>query len=325
MISIIIPFKNTPIMYFTKLIDSLNNQTSKEFEAIFIDDNSNNGQIYKDIIAKNNYIYKKVNYFDPGIPTLGRARDFGVSISNGNYIWFVDSDDYIDISSIEILNKKFNIHKNIDAIFFNYIEMNNKNFNNIDNRKNKNFNIKKEYIFDIKKKNFNVLKKFFLNNFQSDWRVCFNKNFILNNNIKHSKEVSIFEDVYFNIIWKNKINRILLIDDYLYFYNRLNNNSILNSNKKNELINKKNYAVFKAFDDLKELSSYELNNFISIYYLHILYTLKKTKYNDRLKISRKYFCILKKFKKISFMGFNKKWFSLVFLHKFWIITGISIF
>ena len=92
-ISIIIPIYNTE-SYLIKCLDSVINQTYCNLEIILVDDGSTDGskQIIEDYEKKDSRIvavYKK----NAGV---ANARNTGLQISTGEYIGFVDSDDWIE-------------------------------------------------------------------------------------------------------------------------------------------------------------------------------------------------------------------------------------
>ncbi|NME56341.1 glycosyltransferase family 2 protein [Dorea formicigenerans] len=91
LISIIIPVYNAE-EFLTQCLDSICGQTYKNIEVILIDDGSTDGtkKICMNYLEKDNrirYLYKKNE--GPGI-----ARNKGLEMANGQYIMFVDSDDY---------------------------------------------------------------------------------------------------------------------------------------------------------------------------------------------------------------------------------------
>lgn len=99
LVTVIVPTYNTS-KYIKKCIDSILNQTFKNIELIVIDDGSTDNT--KDIIKKIDdkrlkYIYKE----NGGVSS---ARNLGIDLSTGNYIMFVDSDDYIDKDFIEVVH-----------------------------------------------------------------------------------------------------------------------------------------------------------------------------------------------------------------------------
>lgn len=220
-ISIIIPFKNTQLKWLNKLIESLKNQTNKNFEVIFVDDNSNNVFDYKKIIEKNGFCYIKNNKTNNGV---GNLRDFGITQSVGEYIWFIDSDDWIANDAVDYLLKSFDKYQDIDLIMFDYIWVYNYKK---DSNKSNSKKIKYEFVTNniASKKN----TKWFHNNYQTDWRVCFKKDFLIQNNIVHNNSTNVFEDVYFGLIWKVIYKKILLTSKKIYYYNRLNVSSTLNN------------------------------------------------------------------------------------------------
>ena len=98
LITVIVATYNTS-KYIKKCIDSILNQTIQNIELIVVDDGSTDNT--KDVIAQINdkrlkYIYKK----NGGVSS---ARNLGIDLSTGNYIMFVDSDDYIDKNFIEVV------------------------------------------------------------------------------------------------------------------------------------------------------------------------------------------------------------------------------
>ena len=99
-ISIIIPVYNSE-KYLEECIISLLNQTLKECEFIFINDGStdNSYNICKEYERKDGRIVL-INQENRGVST---ARNIGMTRAQGDYITFVDSDDYVDNKYIETL------------------------------------------------------------------------------------------------------------------------------------------------------------------------------------------------------------------------------
>jgi glycosyltransferase involved in cell wall biosynthesis len=91
-ISIIIPVYNTA-QYIEKCIDSLCNQTYKNLELILVDDGSNieTKNKLKELSSKIDIIIHQENYGQ------SFARNLGIKIAKGDFIIFVDSDDYVEV------------------------------------------------------------------------------------------------------------------------------------------------------------------------------------------------------------------------------------
>ena len=100
LISIIVPIYNVE-KYIKKCIDSIINQTYTNLEIILVDDGSpdNCGKIcdkYKEKDDRIKVIHKKNG-------GLSDARNAGIDIATGEYITFIDSDDYVAENYIEVL------------------------------------------------------------------------------------------------------------------------------------------------------------------------------------------------------------------------------
>lgn len=93
LISVIVPIYNVE-NYLEKCVYSIINQSYKNLEIILVNDGStdNSGNI-ADYFAK---IDNRVKVFHKENGGLSDARNYGVNKANGNYIGFVDSDDYIN-------------------------------------------------------------------------------------------------------------------------------------------------------------------------------------------------------------------------------------
>lgn len=100
LISIIVPIYNSEA-YLKKCIDSLINQTYENIEIILVDDQSPDscGVICDEYSEKDNRI-KVIHQKNAGV---GKARENGMKIAKGEYITFVDSDDWIDPEFCEML------------------------------------------------------------------------------------------------------------------------------------------------------------------------------------------------------------------------------
>ena len=100
LVSIIVPVYNTE-KQLEKCVDSLLNQTLKDIEIILVDDGSpdNSPKICDDFKLKDSRI--KVIHKENG--GLSSARNAALDIAEGEYIGFVDSDDYVDTTMFEKL------------------------------------------------------------------------------------------------------------------------------------------------------------------------------------------------------------------------------
>lgn len=216
-VSVIIPIYNSEET-IERCLNSVINQTYKNIEIILINDGStdNSEQIIKKFVD-DRIIYKK--YKNHGVSV---SRNNGISISTGDYIIFVDSDDYLDENMIEKL------------IFYssNYTIC---SFYKVNGNKIKPF--KK---FTQKVYNLNINQNFwYLYNVQEainrPWGKLYKTSIIKKNNIKFDENVSLGEDLLFNLNYLKNISEIIMLDEGLYYYSIGNDNSLGKKYRKNML------------------------------------------------------------------------------------------
>lgn len=105
-ISVIIPVYNVRNKIY-KCLDSIKKQTFKEFEVLFIDDGSRDDSIY---FARDYLKYTDINYriIKKKTGGISSARNLGIDEAKGDYILFLDSDDYIDDDLLKDFYDKIN-------------------------------------------------------------------------------------------------------------------------------------------------------------------------------------------------------------------------
>lgn len=101
--SFIVPVYNTE-KYLEKCLDSLVNQTYKNFEIIIVNDGSTDKS--GEIISKYQKEYKNIIVINQKNEGLSMARNRSIQKSNGKYVIFVDSDDYVSNELLEEVDKK---------------------------------------------------------------------------------------------------------------------------------------------------------------------------------------------------------------------------
>lgn len=109
-ISIIIPTYNSEHTII-KCVESALNQTYKSIDVIIIDDGSSDGT---EVLLKKTYS-SKIRYYRTENKGVSSARNYGLKMSNGDAVFFMDADDYIDSNVIERL-VKFAIDYNLDMV-----------------------------------------------------------------------------------------------------------------------------------------------------------------------------------------------------------------
>ncbi|MEI0489937.1 glycosyltransferase family 2 protein [Brachyspira pulli] len=227
-VSIIIPIYNAE-QYLEECLNSVVNQTLKEIEIICINDCSTDSslKILEEYAKKDNRIKIFHTEKSSGGPATG--RNMGIEKSSGEYIAFIDSDDYIDQRFYEELYKtakKYNadIINNLNIIEY-YENGKYKNcFCHINNYDKK---AKLEYKIIFNKNAIMEHNKFFLG--WVIWNKLYKKSFIIDNNMKFIIAPSGYEDGSedwaFNIELITKKPIAVCNHKFPYFY-RIRNDSL---------------------------------------------------------------------------------------------------
>lgn len=123
-VSIIVPVYNVE-KYIHECVDSILNQTYKNIEVILVDDGSpdNCPQICDEYANADNRI-AVIHKQNAGV---SKARESGAKIATGDYVLYVDSDDWIDVDTVENCIKEIEMNSNLDCVLFSYIKENDNN------------------------------------------------------------------------------------------------------------------------------------------------------------------------------------------------------
>lgn len=117
LISIIVPIFNVQD-YLSKCLDSLVRQTYKNIEIILVDDGSTDAS--GDICKKFASLDSRIKIISKANQGLSSARNDGIRIATGEYIFFVDSDDYIALDTVAYMYGYMIKHREVDMALFNY-------------------------------------------------------------------------------------------------------------------------------------------------------------------------------------------------------------
>ncbi|MEC5156948.1 glycosyltransferase family 2 protein [Chryseobacterium sp. MP_3.2] len=212
-ISVIVPVYNTS-KYLIKCLKSITTQSGVDLEIIIVNDCStdNSLEIIKKIAAKDNRIVIINKETNEG---LELARRSGISIAKGNYIYHVDSDDWLVPHTLHILLHEA-IESNADIVSANF-------YRTLDGygiiKQKRVFNIYKKE--SINKEDFitKYYKSFFGHNIIniSMWGKLYKKSFLENLQI-NLLGISLGEDLNYNIQVFPEANKILFLPLFVYNY-----------------------------------------------------------------------------------------------------------
>lgn len=245
-VSVIVPVYNVPEKYLEKCVSSLVNQTLNDIEIILIDDGTpdTSGKLC-DYFAKKDSRIKVIHQENKG---LCGARNTGVRSSIGEWISFVDGDDWIEPNAYE---KLYNIgtKNNVDVVMFGY----EKDYpsKSVVMHYDKYFENEKVY---NTKEDINYLQKMILN-YNANCAMAptkfIRKSVIEKYNIYHDEKLRQgAEGIEFNIRLFSKIKSALFLNETFYHY-------IYNDESITTVHNEKNHQmVIECFKKIKS----EINN-----------------------------------------------------------------
>lgn len=215
-VSIVVPVYNSA-KYLEKIIEQLLNQTYKELEIIFVDDGSSDNS--DEIIKRYEERDKRIRYMyqDNGGPS--KARNTGIEHAQGEYLTFVDSDDSVESTYIEKL---------YEGIVKNKADVCCCGYTCLEREKQYTHN---DYYPVKRKEQGNFLEKLFEGTGGTTWGKIYRTEIIKSNDIKFDEKYRLCEDQLFALEIFLKCKIFSSIDYNGYYYNRLNENSLVSTLK----------------------------------------------------------------------------------------------
>ena len=209
-LSIIVPVYNVE-NYLRRCLDSILLQPSSiTYEILLIDDGSSD----KSGAICDEYQSNFPNVFVSHIENNGvaEARNLGISLSKGNYLYFMDPDDFLSDNFFDKISS--NLKQKWDVLCFGY--------NEIKENRNTVLSCRPHFYTHCGLLGKNEFRNEFIELFKTDmmynvWSRIYNKTFILKHGIKFpSKQIG--EDTLFNFQVYRHLNTVLFIDSTLYNY-----------------------------------------------------------------------------------------------------------
>lgn len=245
-ISVIIPCYNVE-KYINKCLDSVLNSTFKDIEIIAIDDGSVDStyEILKEYEKKDSRVVISTK------KNTGQAntRNIAINKASGEYLLFLDSDDYIDTDMIEELYNKVKEGYDIAVCDAKGVDLSGNILNTI---------VFNEY-------SNNSIKNYIINSSGPCWKLI-KKDIIINNNL-YFYEGHIYEDIAVVPSWGIYANSIGYVPNKYYYY-LIRNNSTMNQTA----YNKKLEDIFDSLDNLTSLFNNKYNTELEYIYIdHLLH------------------------------------------------------
>ena len=254
LISVIVPVYNVS-KFIDQCLNSIQDQTYKNIEAILIDDGSTDDSA--NICEKHcehDSRFKLIRIKNSG---QGVARNIGIDKANGTWLVFVDSDDYLANNAIESLLKG---NDGADIVVGNYC---------LHDREIKKMSF---FVPDYERKTYKLdlignalgTKKYgaYSTNIGVPWGKLYRKQFIKENKV-YFPDIRRMQDTIFNIRAFNADPVVKFIDDYVYYY-RVDINSVTHKYWSNfDSISSDIRSELRRLLDLNSKEYYDLYNYKS--------------------------------------------------------------
>lgn len=207
-VSIILPCYNVE-KYVAKSIQSVLNQTYTDFELLVIIDGSpDNSKAVAEMFAD-----ERITIFEKSNGGLSDARNYGLERAKGEFVYFMDSDDWIEPDlvekTIEVLEEK-----HLNAVVFGYIQ-------DDEDKKGKLIASTETIppLISLQKRDSNVeVDAHLLGLLGYAWNKVYRRSFLTGNNLYFEKRISLVEDILFNVQVYEKMNEIHFINKPFYHY-----------------------------------------------------------------------------------------------------------
>lgn len=211
LVSIIMPVYNVE-KYIERCIQSILNQTYKEFELIIVNDGSPD----KSINIANNYkkLDNRIYIINKENGGLSDARNVGLTHARGKYILFLDSDDYIEKSLLEetvMMAEKNDAEVVMFGYYVDYCNVNEEVWKQDEV-------LLPTQIYNREKLKDIVPEKNFLKLLGYAWNKLYKYEFLMENQAIFTKGLSLIEDINFNAPLLGKVNKLVILEKALYHY-----------------------------------------------------------------------------------------------------------
>ena len=259
-ISIIATFYNLED-YTKRCVDSLTSQTFQDIEIICINDGSTDNTIgvLQDLALNDN----RIKIIDKKNEGVSIARNTGINAASGEYIMFVDGDDYLEPNACEILYKKVKEYY-VDIITYQFT-------NKWTNKSIKDKKLKiSPYYLEIKDHPYlfsDKLEKTYKSiNLGICWDKLYKRDFIIKNKISFPESLNLYEDAIFILKILITNPQILVTDYFLYNYWKSRNTSLTKVNKYSFFL--KTLDAINYTNNIFDNKNYKKDNIVRLHFIN---------------------------------------------------------
>lgn len=259
-VSVIVPAYNCE-MYINRVIKSIEEQTYKNIELIIINDGSNDRT--SEIIEENKKKFDNIIYITKENTGVSATRNVGIENAKGNYIVFVDADDYIEKDMIEEMYRKLEESK-ADVAVCSYSNVTRSGEEKVifpwdDGRIFTNLETKKQ-IMPLMIENYDGEMKIW----GTAWRMLIKKEKL--KSIRFNESVYMAEDLLFTLELYSKCDSIITLNKCYYKYCNNSNSSMQKYNENFYNDSKKYHRIYlKLLEDIdiykENVERYQISRF----------------------------------------------------------------
>lgn len=284
LVSIIVPVYNVS-KYLSDCINSIITQTYSNIEIILVNDGStdNSGRMCESFAMKDD----RISVYHINNAGVSNARNVGINHSNGEFLLFVDSDDWIEVNTVEISIKKICETKSDLLIYAMEIDRHKNDIIQSIDKKSIDKNIEVD-IFDFKEYYSYLFEADYLS---SSCTKLFKTSIIKEHNLYFSTELVIYEDLVFVLNYIQCSKKICAIRDVLYHYRMDVNIYIVNKRKTKNILRNIDIvankflscAIFlgiKTPNDMENINKILFDLYIIV--LHKIFVSDETSFRQRM-------------------------------------------
>ena len=246
-VSVIIPVYNVE-KYIGKCLESVVNQTLEDIEIICVNDGSTDNSLR--ILEEYSLNDRRINIINKKNKGTSWARKTGLNAANGEFIAFIDSDDWVESDTLEKMYENA-IQNNSDIVMLDF-----RFYNEVNDEYSDwpDYNIAKYFDEDVDFNNFifdhKSIKIHLLNLSHTAWSKLYRAEFLsMYDDFYLGMDISLGEDVPFHVQVLLRAHRISYCNYKLYNYRTSNLNSICNLSVNNEKI----FDIFRSIDTVENI------------------------------------------------------------------------
>ena len=246
-VSVIVPVYNVE-KYLNRCLDSLVNQDFDDYEIIVVNDGSPDNS--QEIIDEYKKKYSCIKAFKKENGGISSARNLGLGYARGEYIAFVDSDDYVASNFLSLMYKKAKETKS-DVVICDYYALNEKEKRYTKCHMNYSSNMKVEYLLSPPMVWSKLIKKEIMDK------------------VKFTEGI-FYEDLDICMRLFSWVNKVSFVDEPLYNYYMQQSGSAMTQKKFNVHL----LDIFTVLEDVKKLL--EKKYYHEVEYIYITHLLRTT-------------------------------------------------